>query len=145
MSKVHFLAALCMLFLIELRILVPVFNSHSIELDPGHTHIVIGAKNSQEAEAVLLAHLHGNGTEHASERSASISQPASGGPRVVSLADQVTGQAAAFGFDTQAVLISNRLSFTLPLASFWLILPGAFTFPSGNKILPQDPPPELFV
>jgi hypothetical protein len=143
MSGLHFLVTLGTLFLIQIRILLPILNSHSIEFEPGHTHIVIGAKTVQEAEAALLAHQHGNDPQQTNNPSALSSLPAHSGVRVVSLPSPGAGQVSTRGLDPQAFFVSRVLFMFNPLVFLWQTISHTTIFPEGSLIRPQEQPPEL--
>jgi hypothetical protein len=145
MSNMGVLITLTMVFSFGLRILLPVFNSLPLELEPEHTHFVIGAHNVHEVEQALASHTHHNHSlpgDHLSAASARAETHR--GPLVVSLTNSHNGQISLFTMDTQSWFISAMASWIAPLEDIWQTVSQAFIFPSGSRILPQDPPPELF-
>jgi hypothetical protein len=147
MSNLGVFVTLSMLFSIWLRILLPVFSSHSVELDPGHTHIVLGAKNAQDVEQALFAHQHGNGQQQVDEPSAAGNSTtrgkSQGGLQVVSLATSQDAQVSIFAVDAQVSFLPGFLTQIMPPDGLWQALSHIFNFPMGISILPQDPPPEF--
>jgi hypothetical protein len=146
MDNLGYFLRLGMLYLIGLHVLLPIFNSRSVELNPEHTHIVIGAKNEQEAEQILLAHLLGSDLQHDDHSSSASGFPSAtgfhSGAQVISLATPLGGPVVGVGFDTQAWALANRMPLIMPQYCLWQTLSFSSIFPAGNLLLPQTPPPE---
>jgi hypothetical protein len=128
-----------MLFSIWLRILLPIFNSHSVELDPEHTHIVIGAKTPQEVEDALQSHQHEHDKPSASRQS--IQESTHNGPRVINVIAPQDRKTTTFAFDAQVSLTPGKLSAIIPQNSLWQIIGYTTIIPAGKLALPQEPPP----
>ena len=145
MGHFSYFVVLTMLFSIWLRILLPVVNPHSVELEPGHSHIVIGAKNAQEVEQALYEHMHGEQPldNHPSDHSTQSHHPAAQSKvNVVSLATAHDSQTTMVGLDAQVWIVSGSLPFVHAPDGLLQILSHSLVFPAGNLVLPQEQPPE---
>jgi hypothetical protein len=140
MVAFNLIFTLVMLFSIGLRLLLPVFNAHSVELDPGHTHIVIGAKNEQEVTDALMAHQHAIDPQHIENRP-STSSRRPGSVWVVNVAAPHDGASAVLAFEGQSLFVSVLRPLIVPPDGLWHKLSDSSIIPGGILILPKDPPP----
>lgn len=138
MSRFNDLVSLAFLLVLGLHIALPLAGPLALELDPLHTHIVIGANDSRQVAEALAAHRHGGTTAHTHPRVARAGQP--GAPSVISLPTQASVQ-LTLGLDTGVLFAAFHPPLTLPPDCLWQVDPQNVIFPPGRVATPPCPPP----
>jgi hypothetical protein len=138
MSRFNDLVSLAFLLLLGLHFALPLAGPLAFELDPLHTHVVIGTSDPRQIAEALAAHRHSGTTAHTHPRVARA-----GSSRilsVISLPTPSTGR-VTLGLNAGLVFATAHSPLALPPDCLWQVdLQGAL-FPAGWVSTPPCPPP----
>jgi hypothetical protein len=132
-----------MLFSVWMKIFIPMVDASATELDPGHTHIVIGAKTAEEIDQALYAHQHTGGGLQLDDQPIQAKFPSrSISTRVISLSSSQAATQVLVGFNGLVWLVSFRLSAVNPSSCLTQAVSRSILFPASCDLTPLEPPPK---
>jgi hypothetical protein len=152
MSRLLGLVSAVLLLAIGLRYGLPIVDPGASEVDPWHTHVVIGASSPAEVARVLAYHRHGSSRvpsllAPSQTGSFAVDQPGQANlgkePNVLNITTQQDGRTNVYGFGLLAWLAPAALGLVLLCIWLWQTPSPAAILDQGIHPLPAIPPPRL--